>query len=134
MNDTKKVTSFTLSKHPPRGGRYITFNPANPDTRDPSPYDRVQLFCFRSPPFGFDEDPMFDDTTITWSLSAVHIVDVFLDQRDDLPIFTVVEERGKYCRLTQVGGVRQVRDIQDLWLSVEMVRRALDIGTLELLS
>lgn len=77
---------------------------------------------------------MFDNSMGSWTLATSHIMEVFLDVREDLPIFTIVEKRGKYCRLAQVGGVRQIRDVAHVWLSIEMIRRAVVHGTLELLS
>jgi len=93
----------------------------------------VQFFCFPKPPGGFDVDAMFDGNQM-WTLASSHIVDVLLDDRDNLPIFTVSEIRGAYCRLLQVGGTREIKGISQLWMSTQMLELAFDHGTLELLS
>lgn len=132
MSWIDESTTFTLAKDPPPGGKYIVFGPSE-RMGTASPYDRVQFFTFIEPPFGFDEDPMFGDRS-GWSLNRVDIIDVFLDHRDDLPIFTIVEKRGKFCRVEQVGGTRKVDRIRQRWLSLESINHALAYGILELLS
>lgn len=142
MSFPEVSATFTFAKDPPEGGRYIVFNPADRTlavlggTQRPvrSPYDRVQFFAFDYPPFGFEDDPMFGSGPKTWTLANSCIVDVFLDHRDDLPVFTIVEKRGKFCRIEQVGGQRIVNGLKDKWLSVECLNRAIAYGTLELLS
>ena len=132
MSFPEVATSFTITKVPPQGGRYIVYCPFQKGSV--SPYDRVQFYAFMNPPGGFDEDVMFESTTRTWTLNGCHIVEVFMDHREDLPIFTIIEKKGKYCRLVQIGGERQVRDVAGLWFSAEMLNRAFAHGTLELLS
>lgn len=125
--------TFTINTKPPRGGKYIVFCPSEPNG-PASPYDRVQFFGFDYPPFGFESDPMFDADMGTWTLAHSHIVDVFMDHREDLPVFTVVEQRGKFSRLRQVGGVRQVSVMCEVWFSSQLIESAIDYGTLVKLS
>lgn len=133
MVNLSVASTFTIVKRPPKGGRYIVFCPADSRAPIPSPYDRVQFFGFITLPWGINEDPMFDGVG-SWSLSNAEIVDVFMDHRDDLPIFTIVEQRGKHSRVEQVGGERIVARLKGVWLSTESIRRAIAHGTLELLS
>lgn len=124
--------TFTLAANPTPGGRYIVFSPSERGGNR-SPYDRTQFFTFVKPPYGFDEDPMFGERA-GWTLNGVDIIDVFHDHPDDMPIFTIVEKRGKFCRVEQVGGTRKVDRLRGKWLSIESIAGAISYGVLELLS
>lgn len=131
MEGLQVASTFTIPQHPMTGGEYIVFKDV--DFKRSSPYDRVTFFAFVRPPFGFDEDPISTGRG-GWTLRDVEMIDVLMDKRDNLPVFTIVEVRGQFCRVEQVAGDRVVNGLKGLWLSTESIVRAINHGTLELLS
>ncbi len=125
-----EASTFTGAPAPPRGGQYLLFREG--DRPSPSPYDRVQFIGFHRVP-SFDVDVMGEGLG-GWTLSDTDLVDVFMDQRGDPPVFTVVEVKGKWCRVEQVEGEREVPALARVWLSLACLEYALAHGTLELLS
>lgn len=132
MSFPEVADTFTLASHPPRGGRYILFRPSDP-SGGPSQYDCVQFFAFTEPPLGWDVDPFFDGR-VGWTLASSVMVDVFMDDRQNLPVFTIVEKRGKFCRVEQVGGDRVVDGLKSKWISTLSISNAVSHGILVMLS
>lgn len=93
----------------------------------------VRVFAFYEIPSSSNADVLYDGVG-SWSLLNANIVDIFMDALDNLPMFTVVEVNGKYCRVEQVGGDRIVSHLKGMWLSREMIRRGCASGPLERLS